>query len=118
MRLTLRRRPWWASGRRHKQPFEIDSFLVPGRKWCVRAYRCCYAFDSGAARLLGRLRQNLECSDAPCSRGSSRGRVKERRGTRAAASLSEYECDGCARPTGSESLLPAPFGHRLTREYE
>ena len=35
-----------------------------------------------------------------------------------AASLSEYECDGCARPTCSESLLPARFGHRLTREYE
>jgi hypothetical protein len=31
---------------------------------------------------------------------------------------SEYDCDGCARPTCSESLLPAPFGHRLTREYE
>src|ERR1700730_16760808 len=32
--------------------------------------------------------------------------------------FSDYECDGCARPTCSESLLPAPFGHRLTREYE
>src|SRR5258708_1087856 len=35
-----------------------------------------------------------------------------------AASLSEHECDGYARPTSSESLLPAPFGHRPKREYD
>ena len=73
--------------RGHEQSFEIDSFLVPGSvwKWRGRAYRCCYAFGAGAARLFGRLGQNLGCSQAPACRESSRGRVKERRGRQRAA---------------------------------